>query len=274
MLQAERRRIILNLVRENGEVSIANICNRFGVTEMTARRDLSALDRDGLLRRVHGGAVSALGRSYEPPYLLRSTVNLEAKRRIAAKAAELVADGESLALDVGTTTLEIVRQLQTKRNLTILASSLPIANEVVSHLSLENNVRLILTGGIVRAGELSMIGHIAESACSELHVDKAFIGIGGLSLEDGLTEYNLEDALVKRALLKTALRKIVLADGSKLGRTAFATVAPLSSVDTLITDPSAPEEVIQGLTRRKIQVIVVGEEQSKDESDHSRPGSA
>ncbi len=270
MLQAERRRIILDLVRQNGEVSITNICSQFGVTEMTVRRDLSALDRDGLLRRVHGGAVSALGRSYEPPYLLRSTANLEAKRRIAAKAAELIADGESLALDVGTTTLEVVRQLQNKRNLTILTTSLPIANEVVSHLSLENNVRLILTGGIVRSGELSMIGHIAETACGELHVDKAFIGIGGLSLEDGLTEYNFEDALVKRALLKTALRKIVLADGSKFGRTAFATVAPLSFVDTIITDASAPEELVQGLTRRKIQVILAGEEQPKDESDRSR----
>lgn len=260
MLQAERRRVILNLVRQNGKVTIADLCRRFDVTEMTARRDLGALDRDGLLRRVHGGAVSALGRSYEPPYLLRSTANIEAKRLIAAKAAELVADGDSIALDIGTTTLEVVRQLRNKRNLTILTSSLPIANEVVSHLSLENNVRLILTGGIIRAGELSMIGHITEGTYHDLHVDKAFIAIGGLSLVDGLTEYNLEDAQVKRSLIKTAHRKIVLADGSKFGRTTFATVAPLSSVDMIITDPSAPEEMILSLTRRKIQVIIACEE--------------
>jgi DeoR/GlpR family transcriptional regulator of sugar metabolism len=154
---------------------------------MTIRRDLRELDREGLLRRVHGGAISNLGRSYEPPYQIRTTRQIEAKRAIGRKAAEMIFDGDSLALDVGTTTLEVVRFLHGKRNLTILTASLPIANEIASSLSLTADVRLILTGGIVRAGELSMVGHIAEETYRSLRVDKAFIGIGGLNLESGLT---------------------------------------------------------------------------------------
>ncbi len=256
MLQAERRLEILDLVTQNGNVTIAQVCERFQVTEMTARRDLSALDREGLLRRVHGGAVSALGRSYEPPYRLRTTKNREAKKIIGRKAAEMILDGDSIALDVGTTTLEIARAIVDKRNLTIITSSLPVANEIVARLSLDSGVRLILTGGIIRSGELSMIGHIAEQSYRDLHVDKAFIGIGGLSLEDGLTEYNLEDALVKRWLLKNALQKIVVADGSKLGRVTFASVSPLSSVNTIITDSSAPVEILQAITQLGIGVVI------------------
>ncbi len=256
MLQSERRRRIIDLVQQEGQVTVADLCQMFGVSEMTIRRDLRDLDREGLLRRVHGGAVSNLGRSYEPPYRFRATRNVEAKQAIGRKAAEMIMDGDSIALDVGTTTLEIARALHGKRNLTIVTSSLPIANEIVANLSLETDVRLILTGGIVRAGELSMTGSIAEHTYSVLHVDKAFIGIGGISLEAGLTEYNLDDALVKQPLIEHARERIVVADGSKLGRTTFAFVAPLSAIDVLVTDRSAPQDIVQALRSAGIQVVL------------------
>jgi DeoR/GlpR family transcriptional regulator of sugar metabolism len=168
----------------------------------------------------------------------------------------MIFDGDSIALDIGTTTLEVARALQGKRNLTIITASLPIANEIASKASLHSDVRLILTGGILRPGEFSMIGHMANQAYREFHVDKAFIGVGGLSLETGLTEYNLEDALVKRPLLEKANRRIVVADGSKFNRTTFATIGPLSAIDTVITDGSAPTEVIQALENLGIQVLI------------------
>ncbi len=180
-----------------------------------------------------------------------------AKRAIGRRAAEMVVDGDSIGLDIGTTTLEIVSGLSNKHNLTIVTASLPIANAVVSQLALGVDVRLILAGGILRAGELSMIGPIAALTAQHLHVDKAFIAIGGLSLEDGLTEYNLEDAEVKRPLLHNAQRKIVVADGSKLGRTTFASIGPLSLVDTVVTDQSAPPETVHGLQQMGIEVVVV-----------------
>jgi len=256
-MQSERRRKILEITQESGSTSVADLCALFDVSEMTVRRDLRDLDREGLLRRVHGGAVSNLGRSYEPPYAVRRTRNDEKKRAIGRQAAELVLDGDSIALDVGTTTLEIAHALQGRRNLTIITASLPIANEIVSNLSLKADVRLILTGGIVRSGELSMIGHIAARTYADFHVDKAFIGVGGMSLEDGLTEYNLEDALVKKPLLQNAHQRIVVTDSSKLGRTTFTSVAPLSRVNTLVTDSDISREVLQDLQKLGIEVLVV-----------------
>lgn len=255
-MQSNRRREIVEIVQQSGSQTVAELCGRFDVSEMTIRRDLRDLDREGLLRRVHGGAVSNLGRSYEPPYTIRSTRNADKKSAIGRKAAELILDGDSIALDVGTTTLEIALALHGKHNLTIITASLPVANEIVSNLSLNSDVRLILTGGIVRPGELSLTGHIAEHTYGEFHVDKAFIGVGGLSLEDGLTEYNLEDALVKKPLIEHASQRIVVADSSKIGQTTFKAVAPLSVVDMLVTDEDISSEHVDALTELGIEVVI------------------
>ena len=256
MNTTERHTKIVEMVLDKGSISIADITSLFNVSEMTARRDLNELDRQGLLRRVHGGAVANLGRSYEPPFSTRVVKNQLAKQAIGRAAADLIFDGDSIALDVGTTTLEIVPYLKNKRNLTIVTSCLQIANAVVSHLSLEVDARLILTGGIVRPRELSMIGAIAEQIYHELHVDKAFIGVGGISLEDGLTEYNFEDTQIKKVLLRTAREKIVVADSSKFGVTAFATIAPLTAIDWVVTDDHTPLEVVEALQQSGIKVIL------------------
>jgi len=247
---------IVEIVTEKGSITIPEICERFGVSEMTARRDLNELDRQGLLRRVHGGAITSLARSYEPPFPTRAIKNTSAKVAIGLKAAELVYDGDSIALDVGTTTLEIVDGLKGKRNLTIITSCLQIANRVVAELSLSSDVRLIVTGGIVRPRELSLIGSIPENVYKELHVDKAFIGIGGINPTDGLTEYNLEDAQIKQTLIPSAREKIVVADGSKFGLTTFASVAPLKSINTIVTDRSAPTEMLHMIRESGVEVII------------------
>jgi DeoR/GlpR family transcriptional regulator of sugar metabolism len=256
MNAVERQNKIVEFVLENGRVDIPEICGMFEVSDMTARRDLNELDRHGLLRRVHGGAIANLGRSYEPPFQTRSVKNLSAKTRIGLKAAELIYDGDSIALDVGTTTLEIVPGLRGKSNLTIVTSCLQIATQVVDQISLEIDARLVLTGGIVRPRELSMIGPIPEQVYQELHVDKAFIGIGGVSLEDGLTEYNIEDTQIKKMLIRSAREKIVVADGSKFGVTTFASVAPLTAVDKIVTDKSASIEIIREIREQGVEVIL------------------
>jgi DeoR/GlpR family transcriptional regulator of sugar metabolism len=256
MLKAARHRRILEMLQNDGQLTIAGLCKQLDVSEMTVRRDLTELEQSGLLRRVHGGAIPDLGRSYEPPYRLRTTRNIAEKQAIGRKAAEMVFDGDSIALDVGTTTFEVARALAGKRNLTIVTASLHIANEIVSTFALDSAVRLIMTGGIVRVGELSMIGHIAERTYRELHVDKAFIGVGALSLKAGLTEFSLEDALVKRGLLDSARQKIGVVDSSKFDRVSFAPVCPLSCLDTIITDASAPSYMLEALQELGIEVIV------------------
>lgn len=258
MNSPERHSRIVELVLEKGRIAIPDICEMFEVSEMTARRDLNELDRQGLLRRIHGGAIANLGRSYEPPFQSRAVKNQEVKTAIGLKAAEFIFDGDSIALDVGTTTLEIVRGLKEKRNLTIVTSCLQIANRVVDTLSLEIDARLVLTGGIVRPRELSLIGSIPEKVYQDLHVDKAFLGIGGITLEDGLTEYNIEDTQIKQTLLRNAREKIVVADSSKFGVTTFASVGPLTAIDRIITDRAAPREILDGIRKLGVEVILAG----------------
>jgi len=260
LIPEDRRRQIVHTVNAKGKISVAEISDLFDVSEMTARRDLRALDQAGLLRRVHGGAINQLGRSYEPPYPARGQENAEAKRLIGRAAARLVVDGDSIALDVGTTTLEVARGLEGKHNLTVVTASIPIANELISLFSLEDQIRLILTGGMVRAGELSMVGHLAQRAFSELHVDKAFIGVGGLNIQHGLTEYNVDDTLVKRPLFETAKKRIVVADRTKLGRTTFSKIAAIEAMDLLVTDARAPANLLHALEQRGIEVVIAEEE--------------
>ena len=252
MLGSERKQQIIQLVERQGSVTVSDLCRKFDVSEMTIRRDLVELEAQGLLRRVRGGAVSSRGRSFEPPLLLRSGEHQAEKERIGRAAAALVQSGDSIALDVGTTTFEVARSLEGKENLTIITPSLPIATLLASRAG----IRLILTGGIVRTGEHSLIGHLAERAFSEFRVDKLFLGVGGVDLQAGLTEYNLEDALVKRAMLAAAKERILVVDASKFGRVAFASVGSLDAIDRVVTDTSVAPEIVERLRQLDIEVIL------------------
>jgi DeoR/GlpR family transcriptional regulator of sugar metabolism len=252
MISEERHQIILGLLDSQGSVTVADLVVRLDVSEMTVRRDLDALERKGLLRRVHGGAVSARGRSYEPPFLSRSTKHRAEKERIGQVAASLVNNGDSIILDVGTTTLEVARHLTDKRNLTIITPSFHIA----SLLAEQPGIRLILTGGILRPGELSLIGSLAERAFQDFFVDKLFLGTGGIDFEAGLTEFNLEDALIKKAMLRSAKEIIIVTDASKFGQVAFAAIAPLNIVSRIVTDASLDSVTHTRLQAENIEVIL------------------
>lgn len=252
MLYKERQRTILDILDAQNSITVSELVARFGVSEMTIRRDLSALERRGLLRRVHGGAISARGRAYEPPYLTRSDQQSIAKQRIGKVAADFVHDGDSLILDVGTTTLEVARQLVYKQNLTIITPSFWIAALLADHAG----IRLILSGGILRPGELSMVGHLAERVFQEFYVDKLFLGAGAVDVEAGLTEYNLEDTLVKKAMLKSAKEVILVADATKFHRVAFTSIAPLKAVHRIVTDSSLDPETVARLEEQGIEVIL------------------
>lgn len=250
MNQVDRRSFILQQVESRGSVTVASLADQLQVSEMTIRRDLNDLEKDGLVKRIYGGAVSARGRSYEPPLLLRSKEHAPEKKAIGHRAAQLVADGDSIALDVGTTTLEVARQLQDRRNLTIITPSLHIANLFVNN----PHIRLILPGGTVRPGEASMIGDLAQQSFKDLFVDRLFLGVGGIDVEAGITEFNLDDAFVKRAMIQSAKEVIVVADASKFDRVAFAAIAPLSAIHVLITDEPPAHDLAAALEEHGIIV--------------------
>ncbi len=244
--------MVLEALEESHEVTVASLSRTQGVSEMTVRRDLEALEREGVLRRVHGGAVSTVSRGYEPPYALRSGRDQEAKRAIGERAAALVSDGETLAIDVGSTTLELARALATAGNLTVLTPSLRVAE----YLTPNPGIRTIVTGGIARKGELSLIGDLAERAFAELHCDTVFIGAGGVDPAAGVTEFNLDDTRVKRAALASARRCVLLVDASKLGVVALASICPLESVDVLITDNGASDEALAPIREVGVEVLI------------------
>lgn len=239
----KRHEAILRLIADKGVVTVSELCDLFQVSDMTIRRDLSALESTNLLRRIYGGAVSARGRSYEPPMLTRVQESEVVKRSIGAYAARFVNEGDSIALDVGTTTLEMARNLSGIRDITVVTSSLPIANVLMDY----PNIRVILTGGIVRREEQSLIGGIAENTYQHYFVDKAFIGIGGVDLDVGLTEYNVEDAQIKGHMIRSSQQRILLADSAKFGRRKFVNVVPLSDIDTIVTDDSLDDEYQEAL---------------------------
>ena len=253
MSSITRRQLqVVELLEAQERVSVADLARKFGVSEMTVRRDLEALEVTGAVSRVHGGAVRAQSRSYEPPFLARATRRTEAKQRIAAIAASLLSKGETVILDAGTTTLEIARALRGHHELRVLAMSLHIANLLMD----QPQITLMLCGGVVRYGELSLTGALAERAFVDFSFDTYFISAGGVETNMGVTEYNPEDAAVKRAAFANARRRIAVVDGSKVGATAFARVCPVDSLDMIITDDSAPEDQLEQFRQAGIEVVV------------------
>jgi DeoR/GlpR family transcriptional regulator of sugar metabolism len=249
----ERHNYILETLARQGTVTVVELCEQLRVSNMTIRRDLAALEKAHLLRRVHGGAVSLDGRSYEPPFLIRTQEAQAAKKAIAAYAEGFIQEGDSIAIDVGTTTLELARCLAGKRNITVLTASLPVANLLAD----EPHIRVIVVGGLVRQVEHSLIGNVAAETFARFHVDKAFIGIAGVDLEIGLTEYNLEDAHVKRALIGCGEERILLVDSTKLGRKTFSSVAPLTEIHHIVTDDGIDQQLQMGLEQQGVSVHVV-----------------
>jgi DeoR/GlpR family transcriptional regulator of sugar metabolism len=251
VLPSQRRQAVLRRLATQGEAGFTELAEEFGVSEMTIRRDLESLEADGLARRVRGGAISVVSRSYEPPLSVRAATASEAKAAIGATAAALVNDGDTVIIDVGTTTLQLARALHGRHGLTVVTASLPIAVELGS----DPDIRVLVTGGEVRHGELSLAGGMAEDAFAGLNCDLAFIGVAGVCVRPGLTEYNPGDGRVKRAAISAARRAVVLADASKLGRVAFATVAPLSAIDVLVTDAAAVVPATAEIAAAGVEII-------------------
>ena len=252
----QRHAHILETLGERGRVEVSELAAELGVSEMTCRRDLVELETAGSLRRTHGGAVNAVGRALEPAFRVRQDRSVAQKRAIAARAAQEVRDGDAIALDVGSTGLTMIPHLTQRSDLTITTANLRTAWEIANALSLESTARLIVAGGVVRAEELAMSGVASMNHYNTMRVDVAFLGVGGIDPDNGVTDYNLEDAELKRILTSTAKRVIVLADASKLGQETFAFVCGLDSVDLLITDDGADPELLERFRKAGLEVAV------------------
>jgi len=249
----ERRRRLARRVEQMGRLSVADICEQFGISEATARRDLDALSEEGLVQRVHGGAIATQKAPPELPVLDRQSEQSEEKQRIGQAAAALVPDGASVFLGSGTTVLEIARCLRQRSNtnLTIVTNSLSVINALADLPGLN----LIGIGGIFRPTELSFIGHLAEEVLAEIYVDIVFIGTRAISLQQGLTNDYLAETMTDRAILKVGKRVVLTTDHTKFGRVATAFLAPLENIHTIVTDTGTPDEYLSELETRGITII-------------------
>ncbi|MDK9500252.1 DeoR/GlpR family DNA-binding transcription regulator [Streptomyces katrae] len=232
MYAAERQHRIVQLTQERGRVEVPALAEEFGVTQETVRRDLTALERAGLLRRVHGGALPAGGLRLEPGLAERDSTAAAAKERIARAALALLPEEGSLLLDAGTTVSRLAALLPRDSTLTVVTNALPVAARLAEHPGLH----LHIVGGRLRHRTQAAVDAWALRDLAELQPDVAVVATNGFSAESGLTTPDLAEAAVKRAMVAGARRVVLVADSSKYGARHFARFAALEQVDVLVTD--------------------------------------
>ena len=253
MYAEERQQAIAALVARSGRLSVAELADKFEVTTETVRRDLSVLDRAGLVRRVHGGVVPASALSVlEQAVTDRDRANAEEKDRIAAAALRLVPANGSVLLDAGTTTARLAGLLPLDQQLDVVTHAVPIAARLAGHPA----VGLHLLPGRVRATTQAAVGEDTVEAIARLRTDVAFIGTNGVSAEHGLSTPDRSEAAVKRAIVASARKVVVLADADKLGVENLVRFADLADVDVLVTDVRADQEKVDAIRSTGLEVVV------------------
>lgn len=263
LLAEQRRALILDEVRRRGGVRVNELTRKLGVSDMTVRRDLDALARQGVLEKVHGGAVPVVEAStHEPGFEAKSGLELTAKEDIARAAAELVAPGSAIALSGGTTTYALAHQLVEVPDLTVVTNSVRVAD--VFHAAQRTSgprqgaATVVLTGG-VRTPSDSLVGPVADQAIAALHFDVLFLGVHGISVEAGLSTPNLAEAETNRRLVQSARRVVVVADHTKWGVVGLSSFAALEQVDTLVTDAGLDSEARSEISEQLRRLVVAGE---------------
>jgi DeoR/GlpR family transcriptional regulator of sugar metabolism len=252
LIKEERHHRILDRVRQNGRAEVGELSERFGVSEITTRRDLKELEEQGLVRRVHGGVVYPVQLQNEVPVIQRMTERHSYKERIAQATAALVQDNDSVFIGSGSTTALVAKLLKGRKGLSVVTNALTVANELAN----EKDMNIVILGGMLRATELSMIGHITEQALSEVRVDKVIIGIRAIDLRAGLTNDYLPEVMTDRAILDIGSQVILVADHSKFGKVASAFLAPVERITTVVTDDRTDAGILETLRRQGIAVKV------------------
>ncbi|MFN4260509.1 MAG: DeoR/GlpR family DNA-binding transcription regulator [Gemmataceae bacterium] len=253
MLVEERRKQLLDLISRRGFVTLADLVDEIQVSESTLRRDLEHWNRQGLIKRIHGGAMFTGDATTLPPLEERSTSQMAEKRQVAELAAARVRDGDSVLLDGGTTTLEVARLL-VGRPVQIVTNSLPIANLCAS----ARETDLVMLGGYVYPRTGVALGPLTMQMLKDIHVQQVLMSVGGIT-QKGLFNSNLLLVETERRMMRCADEVVVLADHTKIGRQALAFLCELSAIDTLIVDSQLPTTQRDWLEEAGPQLLVAGE---------------
>jgi len=252
MLPNQRREKILDLLKEDGSAKVNELARIFKVTEVTVRQDLEKLDKEGLVVRDHGGVYLKNVEDQVRNFALSHQDNLKQKEIIAQKCLEFIHPGDAIILDSGSTTTEIAKKIKDINGLTVITNALNIA----LMLGANPNITVVMTGGEFKPPTLSLTGQKAADFFKGLNVQKLFLATAGISLKAGLTYPSISDLVVKKAMIEAADITYLVADSSKIGKSAFASLGALSLIDYIITDEGIEEIHKQVFKDNEIELII------------------
>lgn len=261
MLAEQRYQEILNILERDGTVKASDLCSILNSSRETIRRDLETLSDRGQLRRIHGGAMQmhsqqSLGSQYTA-FAERKKANPNAKEAIARAAADHIQDGQSIALDAGTTSLALAKAIKNRfHSLTVVTNSLAVANEL-AHCP---GITLLMTGGVFRADEEAFVPDNTALNFSKINVDVFFLTVCGISVERGITYQRMDEVVVQRAIMEAAEQVVVIADSSKLGVSSLVTMCAVEEISAVITDSNASAEQVEAFREAGVNVILSKEE--------------
>lgn len=251
MLAIERRNDILEKLQSEKRVVVSELSQHYGVSEETIRRDLEKMEKDGLVIKSYGGAVLNEHSIFDLPFNIRKNQMIVEKQKIAAEIDELVRDGEAIMLDASSTAVYIARGLRKKEKLTVITNSV----EIIIELFDVPEWNVISTGGVSRERSFGLVGPRTNQMVSYYHVDKAFISCKGLTMEEGLTDSDEQDADSKRAMLRAAKERILVIDSSKFGKAAFTRITGLEDIHKVVTDKKPSPQWMKEFDRLGIECI-------------------
>ena len=251
-LISKRRDDICRLLKEKNILSISELSSILNIPKITIRRDLDYLAKEKRIKKTHGGAIIERAKDYEPPYMIRSLEMTEQKKAIGKLAASLIPENSLIFIDVGTTLLELAKNLPADKNISVITNWIPITEELGKKMF----SNLFLLGGKVNCREMSIIGNYPLQFLDNFNIEICFIGLGGISIDHGLTDYTVEEIEIKKQMIQRSKVKIVLADHTKFNRLAPIKICDLSDIDTIITSEGLEEEIKQKYEDSGIKIIV------------------
>jgi DeoR/GlpR family transcriptional regulator of sugar metabolism len=254
MFSTERKNKIIDLLLKQQRATVKELSQLLNVSDATLRADLNRLEEEGLIIRTHGGAMIDDSLRAEHNFSVREQKNREEKMLIGNRAAELIHDGQCILLDASSTALELARTLKQKQiRLTVVTNGLYTAMELKDN----PGITVILIGGVLRIGCSALEGLLGASILNQINVDTMFTSASGFTLEDGLTDFNVYEVELKKAMINSASRVVALLDHTKIGKSSIASFAKVPQIETIITDRNTPDDIVEQLRKKQINVIIV-----------------
>lgn len=250
---SQRHAYILERLQTEGNVRVADLFDALDVSAVTIRKDLKILEDKKLLFRTHGNISRANPYSKDRSVGEKENILADQKTRIGKRAAEMIEPEEAIIIGSGTTVLQVARAIPDALKLTVLTSAMNISMALLD----KPNIEIVQLGGVVRKTSTSVTGNYAESILDNFTCSKLFLGVDGIDMEQGCTTSNMMEALLNKAMIRTAQKTIIVTDSSKFGRRGFGKICPLSDIDQIITDDGISQTMIRDLENMGIEVIVV-----------------